>query len=321
MKLGLYSVSYSGIWYRGDALEIGDFIRRAKAAGYTGVEIDGKRPHGNPMDLDAQRRQEIRAIADHEGMDLVALAANNDFSSPVPDQHESQLVMVREQIKLAHDLGIKLVRVFLAWPGLTYRNGVANYDIARRRWEETWRDTTRIEIWDQARASFRELADFAESLGVTLALQNHGPVIRHYRDVLDMIAEVDSPALKACFDVPLEPRQDDDWVFQAARQTGALQMHTHASGEFKRLADGEIVQHEFRYGSGVPNYPAFVNAMEEIGFDGYLCFEYCHPALDDLHVLRDRAFVDEQVELAFEYFSNLIANASAARQPVLAGVK
>lgn len=311
MKLGLYSVSYSGIWYRGDALEVGDFIRHAKQVGYTGVEIDGKRPHGNPMDLDANRRKEIKAIAEHEGMEIVALAANNDFTSPVPDEFESQMVMVREQIKLAHDLGTKLVRVFLAWPGLTYRNGVANYDVARRRWEEVWRDTTRIEMWEQSRSAFIELSAFAESLGVTLVLQNHGPVIRHYRDMLDMIAEVDSPAFKACLDVPLEPRQDDEWVFQAARATGDLQLHCHASGEFKRDEDGKVVQHNFRFADGVPNYPGFVKAMKEINFDGYLCFEFCHPALDRRNVLQGRDFVDDQVQMAFEYFDSLIRSASS----------
>jgi sugar phosphate isomerase/epimerase len=296
-----------GIWYRGDALEIGDFFRHARAMGFTGVEIDAKRPHANPMDLDARKRREIREMADAEGIELAALAANNDFSTPVPDYLEAQILMVREQIRLAADLGIGIVRVFLAWPGITYRDGIANYDIARRRWEETWRDTTRFEIWTQARSAFRELSAYAESVGVVLALQNHGPVIRHYRDVLDMIGEVDSPAFKACFDVPLEPHQDDEWVRQASLATGTLQVHTHASGEFKRLDDGTVVQHDFRFGKPLTNYPAFVRGMKEIGYEGYLCFEYCHLALDGRNELRGRDFVDDQVSMAFEYFSNLFA--------------
>ena len=35
-----------------------------------------------------------------------------------------------------------------------------------------------------------------------LALQNHPPVIENHRDMLRMIAEVESPALKACLDAP-----------------------------------------------------------------------------------------------------------------------
>jgi len=315
MKLGLYSVSYAGIWYVGDALDLPAFFRRAREMGYDGVELDGKRPHANPMDLDKTARQEIRSRADAEGIELAALAANNDFSSPIPEHLEAQILMVREQILLAADLGIPVLRVFLAWPGLTYRDGIANYDVARRRWEEIWRDTTRHEIWTQARTAFRELARIAEDNGVVLALQNHGPIINHYRDMLDMISEVDSPAFKACLDAPLEPSQSGNWLRQAAQATGNFQAHTHASGEFRRDDSGVVVQHNFRFPSTVPNYPAFVNAMSDIGFDGYLCFEYCHLALDERHELQGIEFVDDQVQMAAEYFRNLYAQAGAAKDP------
>lgn len=320
MKLGLYSVSYSGIWYRGDALELGEFFRHARNLGYDGVEIDGKRPHGNPMDLDARARHNIREMAEREGVELVALAANNDFSSPIPEYLEAQLLMVREQIRLAADLGIGIVRVFLAWPGITYRDGIANYDIARRRWEEIWRDTTRHEVWSQARSAFREMSSYAEDAGVTLALQNHGPIINNYRDMLDMISEVDSPAFKACLDAPLEPSQSSRWIHDAARATGKLQVHTHASGEFRRDGEGNVVQHNFRFPSTVPNYPAMIEAMTEIGYDGYLCFEFCHLALDEHHQLQGRDFVDDQVRMAAEYFRNLYRLNGIAQdaQPALA---
>lgn len=323
MKLGLYSVSYAGIWYRGDALEIGDFFRHARELGYDGVELDGKRPHGNPMDLDAAARKEIRLIAESEGVELAALAANNDFSSPIPEVLEAQILMVREQIRLAADLGIKVLRVFLAWPGLTYRDGIANYDVARRRWEEVWRDTTRYEIWSQARSAFRELAKIAEDSGVILALQNHGPIIRHYRDMLDMIAEVDSPAFKACFDAPLEPDQSDEWILRASAETGALQVHSHASGEYKRDQDGRVLQHDFRFPEPVPNYPAFVKGMAKIGFDGYLCVEFCHLALNDRNELQGQDFVDDQVRMAAEFFRELyrINGVDRADTPLLASTE
>ncbi|GAI24617.1 unnamed protein product [marine sediment metagenome] len=52
IKVGLYSITYSGIWYKGGHLTIKDMIRKAKALGYDGIEIDLKRPHGFPLDLD-----------------------------------------------------------------------------------------------------------------------------------------------------------------------------------------------------------------------------------------------------------------------------
>lgn len=57
VKIGLYSITYGGVWYRGDALTTEQVIERAARFGYQGVEIDGKRPHGNPLDLPRARCQ------------------------------------------------------------------------------------------------------------------------------------------------------------------------------------------------------------------------------------------------------------------------
>src|SRR5512146_2229009 len=69
MKLGLYSITFSGVWYRGAPLKLEDIIRRAKKYGYDGVEIDGKRPHGNPLDLPKKRCDELRRLAQGEGIE------------------------------------------------------------------------------------------------------------------------------------------------------------------------------------------------------------------------------------------------------------
>ena len=311
MKVGLYSITYLGIWYQGGALSLRDCITRARELGYQGLEIDGKRPHGNPMDLDAAARRELRHIAAGEGIEIPAVASNNDFTSPIPEHRECQLLMVREQIRLAADLGAKYVRLFLAWPGITLRGGLAQYDVARRRWDEIWRDTTRVELWDYARAACRDAARIAEQEGVILALQNHAPVIRHYRDVLDMIAEVDSPAFKACIDVPIEPNQADDYVRDMALATGLLEVHSHFGGEYERDRDGKVVQRQLRWPQPVTNYRAFVRGLRAVGYDGYFCFEFCHPAQNARHEPQGRAFVDEQAALALEFMRGLLAEEQA----------
>ena len=95
MKLGLYSITYLGVWYRGPALTLERLIARAAEYGYAGIEVDGKRPHGNPIDLTTSRCLEIRRRADAAGVEIYAVAANNDFSSPIPEHRESQLAFLR----------------------------------------------------------------------------------------------------------------------------------------------------------------------------------------------------------------------------------
>jgi hypothetical protein len=55
MKVGLYSITFLGVWYRGEALTLEQVIKRAKKYDYEGIEIDGKRPHGNPLDWPTKR--------------------------------------------------------------------------------------------------------------------------------------------------------------------------------------------------------------------------------------------------------------------------
>ena len=61
-----------------------EFIDTAKKYGYQGVEIDLKRPHGSPLDLDEKRCNEIKAYAADKGLPICALSANNNFSMPIP---------------------------------------------------------------------------------------------------------------------------------------------------------------------------------------------------------------------------------------------
>jgi sugar phosphate isomerase/epimerase len=306
VKIGLYSITYLGIWYKGGALTVPEFIAKAKELGYSGVEIDGKRPHGNPMDLDASARKEIKQITADAGLDMIGVASNNDFTSPIAEHRECQLLMVREQIKLCKDIGGKVVRLFLAWPSVTMIDGLAQYDVARRRYEEIYRDTSRSQIMDYALPCFKEAAHIAKEEGVIVALQNHAPVIRHYRDVLDIVEEVDSPALQCCQDVPIEPNQSDEWVRQMVLDTGARQVHCHFGGEFERGADGKVVQRNLRFGRPLTNYTAYVKALKEIGYKGYFAFEFCHPAVNKKRVPQGIDFVTEQASLAREYLQDLL---------------
>ena len=133
--MGLYSITFLGVWYQGKALTVEQVIGKAKEYGYDGVEIDGKRPHGNPNDWPTKRCRELRSMADGEGIEIYAVAGNNDFSSPICEHRESQIVYLRELIRMASDLGARTVRVFFAWPGVTTHPQLATYTLARNIWD------------------------------------------------------------------------------------------------------------------------------------------------------------------------------------------
>jgi sugar phosphate isomerase/epimerase len=304
VKIGLYSITYGGVWYRGDALTVEQVIGRAKKFGYQGVEIDGKRPHGNPLDMPKTRCQQLRNLANDQGIEIYAVAANNDFSSPISEHREAQLVYTRELMRMTADLGAKLMRIFLAWPGVTpLAEGGGRYDIAQAVWRAEHKDFSQEQTWAWCRQSLRESATLAAEFGITLALQNHPPVIdKGYVDSLRMVREVGSPHLKMCFDARLEHSLDEAAVRKALNEIGALQTLWHYGGEYDRGANGIALK-------GDEKCLAEMLGLLDIGYKGYAGFELCHPLPVENGQTVGLEFVDKNAQLAAEYMRGILAEA------------
>jgi sugar phosphate isomerase/epimerase len=309
MKLGLYSITYLGIWYQGRTLTLPELIKTAKRFGYDGIEIDGKRPHGNPLDWPTRRCKELRSMADSEGIEIHAVAANNDFSCPAPEVREAQIAYLRDLIRMTAELGAKNLRVFLAWWGITRHPNLASYDIMENLWPIVHQKFSSEEIWGWCREALSECARYAHEAGVTLALQNHRPLIKDHHDVLRMVKEVASPSLKICLDAPLMLDKSAKAMIEAANAVGSLQMMSHIGGEFEITPDGSIRGYERNDGvvGGETNqyYRDFVAAMRGIGYQGYLSYELCHqlPVVNGQTVGIE--FADRNAELAARFMRQL----------------
>ena len=312
MKLGLYSITYLGVWYRGRALTLEEVIDRAKEYGYDGIEIDGKRPHGNPLDLPRRRCQELQLKAQDAGIEIYAVAANNDFSSPVPESRESQLIYVRDLIRMTADLGAKTLRMFAAWPGVTFTPEGARYTKARQIWREAHSDTTPEQTWEWCRDGLVESARWAGEAGVTLALQNHAPVTNSPADMLRMIRDVGSPHLKACLDAPLAARQGVTSMQKAAGEVAGIQVLSHFGGEYDRLPDGSVRGLDRQPDDTLAPqdyYLDFAIGMQEIGYHGFTGYELCHPLPKVNGGPAAIDFADKNARLAVEYMRAVVRQA------------
>ena len=311
IKIGLYTVTYLGIWYDGPALSFSEIVERAKRYGYDSIELDNKRPLGMPMDIDQRKRYEMRNIMEKNGIEMPCVAANNDFSSPIPEHREMNLLMIRETARLAADLGAKIVRLFAAWYGVPIHNGAATYDLVRGdfyTFERQYPYATWLERYHFVRDCLKEAAAIGEEFGVTMALQNHGPLIRHWKDMYDLVRDVNSPWLKACLDLPIMTRLDHPWVEEAVRTVGDLQIHTHFGGEYFRDESGKVQQMVIpvRFGRPLQDYTHFIKMMREIGYEGHITYELCHPVLNEKHEIENLDFVHNHVEMAQEFMRNII---------------
>jgi len=74
-------------------------------------------------------------------------------------------------------------------------------------------------------------------------------------------------------------------------------MLSHANAEFVENADGSIsmIPSDPNIQPVLTNYPVFVRTLKEIGYEGYINYEFCH--------------MDDQIRLAQLYFRDLIENA------------
>lgn len=314
MKVGLYSISCSGTWFNDrPALTVEEFIDTAKKFGYDGVEIDLKRPHGSPIDLDEKRCAEIRAYAEKQGLEICAVAANNNFASIVAEQLENELLMVREQIRVAKQLGAPVLRLFACWRGIVKRNGIATYEVP---WtQHSFMGALDYELRQSVVACLKECVKWAEEAGVVLALQNHHPIIEEYQDMLDFVKWVDSPWLKCCLDAPCcgwtAEHQSDEYITKAVRDVGDLQMLSHANAEFVEHEDGsiEMVSFDPHLQPVLTNYPAFIRALKEEGYEGYINFEFCHMPFREGKVRGYNDYIEDQIRIAQKYFRGLIEKA------------
>jgi sugar phosphate isomerase/epimerase len=314
MKIGIYSVTYRGVWYKGKAVDIFSLLRLAKQQGWEGVELDAERPHAAPMDLSADDRKRLRELSGELAMPISAISPNCDLSSPVPVQRETMISYVRDCIKLARDVGAPICKIFATWRGITLYNGLATYD-------DTY-GYNQYGYWKGDRRGFvvealRELTKIAEDQGIVLAMQNHGPdIVNTYQEVLGLIAEVGSPAFKACMDINIEPEAESaEHACEMCRATGKLQVHSHFNAEFARRADGgvELVAGGYfdkRFWQRRVAYPAYVEALVASGYTGYIDWEFCHPAIENGKPAGIE-YVHNQTALALEYMKNLRAEALA----------
>ena len=311
-KIGLYSVSYAGMWYNGKALSIKEFIDRAKLFKFECVELDCRVPHAVPFYLSHKDRKDIVDYLEKKDMPLAALAANNDFSSPVTEHREANIQMVVDMIQLCKELGAPVLRIFTAWMGSSFLNGRGTYDVARPGYARAFPQIPEMDRWKYCLEAFKIVTRFAEEVEVTLALQNHPPVVRNSADCLAFADEIDSPFFKLSFDISGERAwQETESVLNQARKIGKRWAHSHYSGDFRRNPDGKVIKYPLGRSMGPKegnmswNYDAWIQGVFEVGYSGAMVYEACTPTYTSTGDLVPIETIDARVEMARDFMQDL----------------
>jgi sugar phosphate isomerase/epimerase len=315
MKFALLTVTYGGLFYKGPALTLDEQILRAKAFGFDGLAIEAKRPVASPLDLSKADCERLKKKAEDEGIALCAVESMSNFGSRHMEDRENNLAMMRLVLEMARNLGIGLVKIFASWPGIINdEQEIAQYGPYEKN--EHYKTLWPIDLkkWDRCVSGIRETADMAADMGITLALQNHAPVLsKGYEDAFSMMQEVDRENVKLCIDAPLlYERQSDEYIREAIQQCKPYLVHTHyGAWNFIQNEDGEIVQEPAPSSGSTINYAAFIEGLYHIGYSGYLTSEYCLPVVKD-HKIAGIEEIEHATKISLQYMKQLLQQAILA---------
>ena len=237
-------------------LDLLGFVDYAAAQGVAGVEL---------LDIfwsDAERElpQVQRRIAD-AGLEMAVYSISNNFIQPEASARAQELTDLKRGVDIALELGVDLLRVFSG----SARDGVSQDE------GEAW-------ILEGLSSG----AAYAQSRGVTLALENHGRFAGRSDQVRAIIEGVGSPALRVNFDtgnfVPVgqDPvaaaRELADWVvlvhLKDIRRAQADEAGHVFAGPDGQLLTGSVI------GDGLVDLAGVRAVLDNAGYDGWWSLEY-----------------------------------------------
>jgi protein FrlC len=249
MKLSFNTWVYSSfpIWVPAYPLE--ETIRRIARIGYDGIEIGAAAPHAYPAYMSPERRGDIRKVlADNNIVVSAMLPAPGggpgfNVASPLPEERRAAIEQYKEVAQLCADLG---------GDTLLY---VAGWVIFGTEWKQAF-------AW--SREALVEIGQAAADLGVTVVIEQNpadGNLLESADDGIEMMRAVDASNVKLMFDTIHAMYRNEvptDYVYRMGKDL----RYVHIS-DIDRLPPGQ----------GRGDFIGLVQALNDIGYDGFLSME------------------------------------------------
>jgi protein FrlC len=249
VKISYNNWAYSSFFVWVPAYSLDETIKRLAKIGYDGIEIGAGAPHAWPPHLTPERRRQVRELLDESGLALSSMlpapsgGPGNNPASPCAEERRATIEHYKELAGLCAEWGGQTV-IYL--PG--------------------WRlfGTTRRQAWKWSREALAEIAEAAAEHDVTLVIEptSHDTnMCEDGYDAIELMEDVAAPNVKLMFDtfhVLYRREVLTDYVYEM----GANLRHIHISDN-DRLPPG----------AGYGDFPSLIDALLDIGFDGYLTME------------------------------------------------
>jgi fructoselysine 3-epimerase len=250
MRLSFNTWVYSSFPVWVPAYPLPETIKRLARIGYDGIEIGATAPHAYPDYLDANARREIKKCLEDNGIELSSMlpapggGPGFNVSSPLEPERQN-----------AVDQYIKVARLCSEWGGRTLLY-VAGWQIY---------GTSADQAWEWSREALKVIARGAAEVGVTVAVEptpTDSNLVESCDDAICMMREVGEPNVKLMFDTIHALYRNEvpsDYVYRMGKDLH----HVH-------LADAN---RDPPSAAGKVDYVGLVQALKDVGFDGYLTME------------------------------------------------
>lgn len=226
-------------------------VQHCAALGYDGLELTViPRWLTDAARLDVAERRRIRRLYDEHDLELCGLSGNTPLLHGDRAERALNLALFKTYLDLAAEV--------------------------QRPGEQLSVSTTssgQPEEWDEVKETLVELygeaASYAASIGVIVGAEPHvGTALHRPDDVIWLVGQVNSPALKVHFDISHFNVQGLDMDAVCA-QLAPLSVHTHVKDE-----RGSAPNHEFLIpGEGEMDYVRYLRAMERADYQEHITVE------------------------------------------------
>jgi len=267
-----------------------DTLRALRAMGWQWFELSTE--HLHQIEQHSRQQEQIgavRAALEELGARMPQAHAHleADIAHPDESRREADMERIRRELICCADLGVEYV---VLHPGTGEGHSSP----------EELRPIYQLDLQNLSR-----LADQAGELGVRIGLENTMDYSggRHFgarpSELLDLLADLDHPALGICVDTSHAHVQKLD-IGAAIREFGQHLCATHISDN-----DGSGDQH-LTPGKGTINWPAVMAAFKEIGYQGIFNLEI--PGESEFGTPPTPEVLEARIRGAFEVAQRLVSS-------------
>lgn len=244
MKIGV-------IHYNFPQFDFDQFLDYCPGAGFEYVELQIGDVWGQGVDNPEAEAEAVLKKVQARGLKVSALAAGNDFVVLDEDQIAYQVARMKRCCGLAKILGTNILRT---------EGGQPKDSVPEERWAEA------------IAGCFKRLAEFAESEGITFAMDNHGYCTNDGDRQLAIIKAVGSKSVGVNLDT-MNYRwfgHDIPTINRFYEILAPYAVHVH-------MKDGRGSRQQYvgaALGEGEIDLGHAVRCLKEAGYDGVWCAEY-----------------------------------------------